>query len=195
MPTESPLAQIDALLQKADALPDGAARRLLSDTVRALMDMHGDGLSRIMSALSKNPNCKPIIDTLIADEMVSGLLLIYDLHPQDLKTRVGGALEKVRPYLASHGGNVELLGISDDGAVSLVLQGSCHGCPSSAQTLKSTIEQAIYERAPDVTAIHVQEPKAEPAPSANGFVSLDHVVASAARQHQTMEHQPQGVLT
>ena len=66
------------------------------------------------------------------------------------------ALEKVRPYLFSHGGNVELLEVTDEGAVSLRLEGSCHGCPSSQITLKYSIEEAIYAAAPDVTAIHVQ---------------------------------------
>jgi Fe-S cluster biogenesis protein NfuA/nitrite reductase/ring-hydroxylating ferredoxin subunit len=83
-------------------------------------------------------------------------LLLHDLHPVDLPTRVLGALENTRPYLKSHGGNVELVGIDEPGVVRLRLQGSCHGCPSSAMTLKLAIEQAIQEAAPDVTAIVVE---------------------------------------
>jgi Fe-S cluster biogenesis protein NfuA/nitrite reductase/ring-hydroxylating ferredoxin subunit len=69
---------------------------------------------------------------------------------------VRGALEKCRPYLASHGGNVELVSLEEPGVVRLRMQGSCHGCPSSAVTLKLAIEQAIHEAAPDVTAILVE---------------------------------------
>ena len=72
------------------------------------------------------------------------------------ETRVRAALEKSRPYLQSHGGNVELVGIDADGVVRLRMQGSCHGCPSSAVTLKLAIEQAIHEAAPDVSAILVE---------------------------------------
>ena len=60
-----------------------------------------------------------------------------------------GALDEVRPYLASHGGDVELLGV-EDGVVRLRLEGSCNGCPSSAMTLKLAIEEAIARAAPDV---------------------------------------------
>jgi Fe-S cluster biogenesis protein NfuA len=80
---------------------------------------------------------------------------LYGLHPLDLETRVRQALEQVRPYLQSHGGNVELLGV-EGGIIRLRLQGSCHGCPSSAQTLKSTIEEAIAEKAPDAAGLQVE---------------------------------------
>src|SRR6185295_19669255 len=96
-----------------------------------------------------------IVDQLAQDELVASVLLLYDLHPVDLETRVRRALEKNRPYLKSHGGNVELVAI-DDGVVRLRMEGSCHGCPSSAVTLKLAIEQAIHEAAPDVNAILVE---------------------------------------
>ena len=86
-----------------------------------------------------------LIDSLASDDLVASVMLLYGLHPLDLETRVLQALEQVRPYLRSHGGNVELLGV-EEGVIRLRLQGSCHGCPSSAQTLKSTIEEAIAEK-------------------------------------------------
>ena len=98
-----------------------------------------------------------------------GLLLLYGLHPVPLETRVMGALDKVRPYLDSHGGNVELLGVAD-GVVRLRLQGSCKTCPSSAMTLKLAIEEAVYAAAPDVAAIEA-EGVSEP-PKATGFVQI-----------------------
>ena len=52
---------------------------------------------------------------LTADDLVSSLLVIHGLHPQDLETRVAAALDSVRPYLGSHGGNVELMDISAGG--------------------------------------------------------------------------------
>src|SRR5882762_4024962 len=81
--------------------------------------------------------------------------MLYGLHPLDLETRVLKAVDKVRPYLKSHGGNVALLGI-DDGVVRLQMEGNCNGCASSAMTMKLAIEEAIYEVAPDVAELLVE---------------------------------------
>jgi Fe-S cluster biogenesis protein NfuA/nitrite reductase/ring-hydroxylating ferredoxin subunit len=80
----------------------------------------------------------------------------------------------VRPYLASHGGSVVLLDVSPEGTVKLRLEGSCHGCASSAMTLKYAIEQAIMEAAPDVAGIEV-EGVVEPPPRPAGFVPLTQI--------------------
>jgi Fe-S cluster biogenesis protein NfuA/nitrite reductase/ring-hydroxylating ferredoxin subunit len=87
---------------------------------------------------------------------------------------VAQALEKTRPYLKSHGGNVNLVGVDDLGAVTLRLEGNCHGCPSSSATLKLAVEEAIYEAAPDVTAIIVQGSIEEKSP-AIAFVPLSQL--------------------
>ncbi|MFC5929659.1 hypothetical protein D6T64_06955 [Cryobacterium melibiosiphilum] len=104
------------------------------------------------------PGASSIVDALVSDELISGLLLVHGLHPQDAPTRVAAALESVRPYLGSHGGDVELLGLSDDGVVRLRLLGSCNGCPSSSVTLKLAVEDAIERAAPEVTRIDVEQP-------------------------------------
>jgi Fe-S cluster biogenesis protein NfuA len=78
------------------------------------------------------------------------------LHPLDLETRVRGALESVKPRLGQHGGSVELIGVTPEGGIKLRLEGNCHGCPSSRVTLKSSIEEAIYAAAPDVTGMEVE---------------------------------------
>ena len=65
------------------------------------------------------------------------------------------ALDSVRPYMESHGGNVELLGI-EDGVARLRLEGSCDGCPASASTMELAIEQALQEAAPDLEGIDVE---------------------------------------
>ena len=72
-----------------------------------------------------------------------------------VRERVVGALDEVRPYLASHGGGVELLDVAD-GVVHLRLEGSCNGCPSSAATLRSAVEEAIARAAPDVDRIETE---------------------------------------
>ena len=65
------------------------------------------------------------------------------------------ALATVRPYMESHGGDVELLGI-DDGVARLRLVGHCKGCPASAATLELAIKEAIEEAAPDLAGLEVE---------------------------------------
>lgn len=110
--------------------------------------------------------------SLAGDVVVSSLLLLYGLHPLDLKTRVDQALERVRPFLRSHKGNVELVDVSQ-GVVRLRMEGSCNGCPSSAMTLKLAIEEAIYAAAPDVAAIEVEGVVQPPPNEVLQIVSLE----------------------
>ena len=65
------------------------------------------------------------------------------------------ALASVRPYMESHGGDVELLGI-DAGVARLRLNGHCHGCPASLSTLELAIKDALDERAPDLLGVEVE---------------------------------------
>ena len=94
--------------------------------------------------------------TLADDEVVGNLLVLHDLHPDDVDTRVQAALERVRPYLGSHAGGVSLSGVDEQGVVHLQLEGSCDGCPSSALTVQSAIEDAILLAAPDVVAVEAE---------------------------------------
>src|SRR5204863_3837834 len=97
----------------------------------------------------------PIRDALLDDGIVASLLLIHGLYPIPLEERVVQALDSVRPFLASHGGNVELISV-DEGIVRLALQGSCNGCPSSAATLENALREAIEAAAPDVLGLEVE---------------------------------------
>ena len=140
--------RVEALLEKLEAHPDPAVRESVRELVRVLLDFHQKGLSRIM-ALSEG-----LAARLAAHPEVEPLLLLHGLHPEALDLRVRRALEKVRPYLSSHGGFVELVGV-EEGRVRLRLQGSCDGCPSSAETLRTSIEAAILAVAPDAEGIEV----------------------------------------
>ena len=99
-----------------------------------------------------------VLADLAADELVAGLLIVHGLHPYGVEQRVEEALESVRPYLGSHGGDVELLEVSEAGTVRLRLLGSCDGCPSSSVTLKLAVEGAIESAAPEVVSIEVETP-------------------------------------
>jgi Fe-S cluster biogenesis protein NfuA len=146
----SPVAEIEALLDRLDTLPDPAARETATATVQALLALYGEGLGRVVERVGP-AQARALAD----DELVAHLLLLHGLHPVPVEQRVREALDGVRPYLESHGGDVELLGV-DAGVVRLRLQGSCEGCPASAQTLKLAIERAVLDAAPDVDAVQAE---------------------------------------
>ena len=155
------VARVEALLDEIEAFPDQGAREKATEVVAALLELYGEGLARIVDYVSGSNGSGELGAALSGDELVSQLLILHGLHPVPVETRVRAALEGVRPYLESHGGDVELLSI-DDGVVRLRLEGSCNGCPSSAVTLKLAIEDAIYKSAPDLAGIEAQG--ADPAP-------------------------------
>jgi Fe-S cluster biogenesis protein NfuA len=169
------MQRLEILIQEMEALPDARTRDRVRDLIQTLLDLHAAGLAKLLDyiAASGEPG-QAILGTLASDELTSALLTLHGLHPVDFETRVRQALDSVRPYLRSHGGNVELIGISD-GVLRLRMQGSCHSCPSSAQTLKQSIEEAILARAPDAAAIEVEGVTEPPAPSAGAFVPVEQL--------------------
>ncbi len=172
------MEQIEGLIRKIEALPDPEARASAIALMQALMEFHGSGLDRMMEIIADSgEGGYAVFDRFAADDLVGSLLLLYGLHPLPLETRVTQALDKVRPYLDSHGGNVELLGV-DDGVVRLRMQGSCKSCPSSALTLKLAIEEAIYAAAPDVVSIEAEGVQEHSPISKSGFVQIGKTPAN-----------------
>lgn len=149
------MQKIEVLIDKVEQLSDPEARALTLELVQSLMELHGEGINRMLEVVSEDAAGQSIIERLGDDEFVAGLLVLYGLHPLDLETRLARALEKVRPYLKSHGGNVAIASI-EDGVVRLKLEGNCNGCASSAMTMKLAIEDAIYEASPDIVELFVE---------------------------------------
>ena len=147
--------RIEALLDASSA-HGAVARERAEELVRLVADLYGAGLERLLDLLHDAGRLdEPALAAIAADDLVASLLLVHGLHPYDVVTRVERALEEVRPYLGSHGGDVELLDVSDEGVVRLRLLGSCDGCPSSSATLQLAVEGAIEAAAPEVTGIEV----------------------------------------
>ena len=71
----------------------------------------------------------------------------------NIRERVIAALERVRPYLQSDGGDISLVDITEDNTVMVKLQGACHGCPYSMQTLKAGVEQALIKEVPEIKRV------------------------------------------
>jgi Fe-S cluster biogenesis protein NfuA len=155
---------IERLLEEVDRFPDAAARRTATDLATALLDLYGEGLAHVVDVVAARDPDGELAAALAGDELVAHLLLLHGLHPEPVGARVRRALAEVRPYLDSHGGDVELLGV-EEGVVRLRLSGSCKGCPSSAATLQLAIEDAIRRAAPDVERVEAEGAVAPPAPA------------------------------
>jgi Fe-S cluster biogenesis protein NfuA/nitrite reductase/ring-hydroxylating ferredoxin subunit len=134
---------------------ESAVRDVADELVSAVVRMYGAGLERIMAGLfAAGEDGEQVAVALSGDELVATLLLIHDLHPVSLPDRVQQALDSVRPYMESHGGNVELLSLTD-GVARIHLQGSCSDCSASSVTLELAIKQALEEAAPDLEGLEV----------------------------------------
>jgi Fe-S cluster biogenesis protein NfuA/nitrite reductase/ring-hydroxylating ferredoxin subunit len=153
---------IQELVERIDMLPEPAARALVHECMESLLGFYGQGLERILQILKHSGiGGQQAYEELIHDRVVSGLLLIHGLHPVELKTRLREALEKIRPYMQSHGGNVELLSLEDEFA-RLRLEGACKTCPSSAVTMELAVRHAIEEACPDLQGFEVEGAVAAP---------------------------------
>ena len=153
---EQLLTRVQDLQERLDASADPATRELADELVAAMLQMYGAGLERIMSALfAAGEEGERIAAGLAGDELLATLLLIHDLHPVPLEDRVHEALERVRPYMESHGGNVEFLSL-EHGIARIRLQGSCSDCSASSVTLELAIKQALEEMAPDLEGLEVE---------------------------------------
>jgi Fe-S cluster biogenesis protein NfuA len=142
----------DRIEQLLESLRPGKDKEIAEELVRLLVEMYGEGLTRITGVISSDSD---LMDRLVKDDLVESLLLLHDLHPVDVQTRIQRALDGVRPFLGSHAGGVEFLGVDEEGIAQLSLQGSCEGCPSSTLTVKMAIETAIMQAAPDINGIEV----------------------------------------
>lgn len=148
--------RIETLIQEVSTFSDNNARETAVELMQCILDMYGEGLARILEMTAHAEAAGfALVQTFARDDLVGSLLLVHDLHPVDLKTRVLRALDEVRPQLMLHGGNVEFVKV-EEGVAYLRLEGSCHGCPSSTITLKQLIEDTLYKIAPDVKGLEVE---------------------------------------
>jgi Fe-S cluster biogenesis protein NfuA/nitrite reductase/ring-hydroxylating ferredoxin subunit len=146
------IARVQELTAQLDEVQDFQARAVADELVASIMQLYGEGLERIMAALDDAPEVR---DRLVDDGVVASLLLIHDLYPVSLETRVQEALDSVRPYMESHGGNVELVGVAE-GVAKMRLVGHCDGCPASEATLELAIKKALEDTAPDLEGLEVE---------------------------------------
>jgi Fe-S cluster biogenesis protein NfuA len=163
--------QINRLVRRVTELADPDARTAALELLQSLMDLHGTVMSRVVELLSDSGEAgRKSLAKLCDDPLVCGLLVLYGVHPVALEERISKAIEKLQPQLRKQGGSVELLGITEQ-TVRVKIESAGHGCGSSPEAFKRTVEQAVLEAAPEVVEV-----VAEGAPqSTSGFVPLNMI--------------------
>ncbi|WP_326616272.1 hypothetical protein OG863_03240 [Streptomyces decoyicus] len=137
---------LDRLAQRDDREAGAAAEEL----VRVLMDFYGAGLARIMHLLGSGTDNGGPGSALLRDELVTSLLVLHDLHPEDTAARIGRALDSVRRQHPAEVAEFD----ADSGTLRLRSGdlGGC-GCPSTNQQAQQAVEAAVSCFAPEVTSV------------------------------------------
>jgi Fe-S cluster biogenesis protein NfuA len=176
--------RIGELVGELENIGDAESRASAKALVQLLLDLHAVGLERVMEVVAKTGEPgQRTIDELGRDPLVGSLLVLYGLHPLDLESRVAQAVEKVRPQVRKGGGELNLLG-NEGGIVRLRLEITGHVCASTGKTLKTMVEDALYEAAPDLNHLLIEG--LEEQAGSSGFVPLGKLggVIAAASVHE-----------
>lgn len=155
---EERVRRIEDLVRRMEQLPEGEGRTVAQSLMEAVLELHGAGLERMMDIVWDSGEFgKAAVRKFANDGLVSSLLVLHDLHPDDLETRVQKILSKLESGKAS--GKAELIG-SFENNIRVRVIGGCGW--------KDLVESSIREAAPDAVSITVEE-----APTPGGFVSLE----------------------
>ena len=170
------MQRIGELVQEIESMADPAVRASTKSLVQSIMDLHGRALEKALDIVAEaGESGMSTIDRLGDDPLVSSVLILYGLHPEDIQSRVVKAIDRIRPQLRKQGCEVELLEVNE-GAIRLHVESGSHTCGSTAKTLQASLEGAIYDAAPDLTSLVIEGFEAK---SASGFVALEKLMAGA----------------
>jgi hypothetical protein len=168
--------KIGSLVQELDNVADPAARTAAKALLQSLMDLHGTGLERVLEIVFQSGDAgSRVIDELGRDPLVSSLLILYGLHPQDLQTRVERKLEQIRSKLFKMGAEAESVSVNG-GEVRLRIKADGHACGSTARSIRAMVEEEIYDAAPDLTSLTIEGLEEK---TATGFVEVERLLGTS----------------
>jgi nitrite reductase/ring-hydroxylating ferredoxin subunit/Fe-S cluster biogenesis protein NfuA len=153
--------RVDQATSEVHALDDDSRTRALN-LKHAVEAFHKAGLTRIVRRLRDDPRGKELLFELVDDPLIYALFVMHGIIRADPVTRVTQVLETVRPYLHSHGGDVELVEVRGD-TVSIRLHGACNGCSQSAAALRQGVEEAILGQIAEIKQVEVVPSEPSPA--------------------------------
>lgn len=165
--------KIGELVQNLETIADPSYRAGAKELVQSLMDLHGAGLERILEVVFQSGETGTrIIDDLGHDPLVSNLLILYGLHPEELTTRVEHKLHQIQSKLQKMGAEANLIS-SAEGNIRVRISIEGHACGSTGRTAQALVEEAIYEAAPDLKTLVIE---GLDEPVAAGFIAIEKLV-------------------
>lgn len=154
--TKSDLAAFLDSIERLESIVsqwDDTHRQTVLALRKSIEELHKEAFSRLILLFKADPSTQAVLRQAASDEVVYAVLRHLGLVKPSLNERVEAALGHVRPFLQSHGGNVELVGLYPPDTVEIRLLGTCDGCPSSNLTLTEGVEKAIKEQCPEILTI------------------------------------------
>lgn len=165
------IARIDELLEKVETAPGPTARAAV-DAVRALTEVYGEALARVLDYADGT-----LAGRLAGDELLGHLLVLHGIHPEPPARRATRAVERLRPAVRERGGDVVLVGVEERTArIRLDSPGCGSGCGSASTGVEEAVREAVLAAAPELAAV---EPL--PVSGAGAFVPLDALTRRPAR--------------
>ncbi len=171
--------RIESLVERVSNLADEEARNTALELLQSMMDLHGMAISRIVELLGASEAGRASLARLGGDPLICGMLVLYGVHPVPLEERVAKAIESVRGQLRKHSGSAELIVVSGL-VVEVKIESSGHGCGSSPDALRETVEQAILEAAPEIEQLVVKGTSS----TASGFVPLSLIQPAVKEENK-----------
>lgn len=167
--------RVDQAVNEVRKLEGEAQSKALS-LKSAVEGFHRVGLTKIVQKLKSDPRGKELLFELVDEPSVYALFAMHGIVRADLGTRVSRVIDMVRPYMQSHGGDVELVEVNSD-TVYVKLHGACNGCSMSAVTLRNGVEEALKEHVPEIKQVEVVP--TEPSPA---LIPLDAIGIESAQE-------------
>jgi Fe-S cluster biogenesis protein NfuA len=169
------IARIEGLIGSLESAADPALRATARNLVQAVMDLHAGAIDRILELVSKTGEPgTALLRALATDELVSSVLVLYDLHPDDFETRVERGIEKARQAVARRGADLQVLAV-EELTVRFRIDTGGHSCGSTITDLEKLVREALLASAPDAVEVLIETPHDQPAST---FVPLASLQAS-----------------
>lgn len=163
--------RIEELVSRIENCGDPELRAMAKELLQAVLELHAAALEEMMDAIATLPEGEAALTEISRNVLISSVLSLHGIHPVPVEARVTEAIEEARPYLKSHGGDVELASV-EDGIVHVRLQSLAGNGAASQEKLKQAVETAIYDAAPEVAAVL---PEKLPARSRGNLLMMDEV--------------------